>query len=429
MYEKIKSVVNQMFSSVIQPNFNPGIFINDLEQKLFSKYFIRNKEYNNYNEVKNILIVRLDGIGDYILTTGFIREISKNFPNAKITLVVSPSVYDLAKTNKYVNEIYVFEGSSNNRLVQFTFVELLQFCLENLWFKDGELRQFDYAFSPQCGSDVFIALLLIYLSGAVERIGFGSRPYTALLMDLNTITPEEKEELIPNYWLDSFVLTNPIIITKNEDHEVDKYNYIIKVLGLKIFNTDLELTVLDEDIQKVQKYLIKNKEKIVVGIGSSQEVAKYDIKLLNKALQLIGEDKKYIFIGGVNDIEQMQYVTIPHINLVGQLSLREIAALISQCNLYIGNDTGLMHIAAVFKVPIIELSREAKEKTYSLPHVYSSIYRFHPWQCKYIVLQPDFALDQCKEAIRYGGCNADKAHCINQITPEEITEAYIKINQ
>lgn len=143
---------------------------------------------------------------------------------------------------------------------------------------------------------------------------------------------------------------------------------------------------------------------------------------------MINEDNNYIFIGGLNDSINMQYVTIPHINMVGKISLQETAALVSLSDLYIGNDSGAMHMAAAFKIPIIEISREAEDKTKTMSWPASSIKRFHPWHTKYIIIQPTTALDECKNAVVYGGCANEIAHCINQIEPEEIVKAYNDIN-
>ena len=43
--------------------------------------------------VENILVVRTDEIGDMILTSGFVRELRKNFPHARITLICAPLTY------------------------------------------------------------------------------------------------------------------------------------------------------------------------------------------------------------------------------------------------------------------------------------------------------------------------------------------------
>lgn len=58
----------------------------------------KNKEeqYNEFNKSKinKILIIRLDEIGDVVMTTPFIRELRRNFPKAEINLIVKPQTYN-----------------------------------------------------------------------------------------------------------------------------------------------------------------------------------------------------------------------------------------------------------------------------------------------------------------------------------------------
>lgn len=126
--------------------------------------------------VENILIVRLDAIGDMILTSGFIREVRKNFPHARITLVVTPLVYPLVELCPYVNEVLTFDLKTLNRNFPIMIETLTAFCRDNLW-----QQHFSIAFSPQWGSDNLPGLLMAWLSGAHERIGYGTYPYTSWL--------------------------------------------------------------------------------------------------------------------------------------------------------------------------------------------------------------------------------------------------------
>lgn len=420
MQKQLIPVLDSIFSELIKSDFNLGIFINNFEQKVFQDF---NFSRNFNNDPQNILIVRTDGIGDYVLTTPFIRGIRENYPYANIILVVSPLVYNLAKTNQYVDEVYIFEGSMNYRIIEFAILELIQCCYKYIWFKNNKFRQIDIAFSPQCGTDNQLPMLLSYFSGATKRIGYGINPFA--VSDIEDLTIEKVNEAIPNNFMDFFVITDLILLTNNEVHEVEKNIYILKVLHLNYSSDELELTLENGVIDKVKQYINKNKKNIIVNIGGSQLQAIYDINKLNQALELINEDNNYIFVGGINDLERMQYITVPHINIVGKISLQEMAALMSLSDLYIGNDTGAMHIAAVYKIPIIEISREAKNKI--IPKQFSSIQRFHPWHTKYIIVQPEDALDKCKEAKTYGGCCYEVAHCINAIEPYEIAKAYKKI--
>ena len=61
----------------------------------------------------------------------------------------------------------------------------------------------------------------------------------------------------------------------------------------------------------------------------------------------------------------------------------------------------------------------------------SSYLRFRPWQidCKHqsIILRPKHALPGCEHSQVHAGCFKTEAHCITQITPDEIVQAYQRI--
>ena len=105
---------------------------------------------------------------------------------------------------------------------------------------------------------------------------------------------------------------------------------------------------------------------------------------------------------------------------------RITAAVISQSDLYIGNDTGVMHAAAACRLPVIMISSEAEDKMVSpLFRAMNSPYLFfYPWQTNAIVIRPKHALEECKDFFGFGGCGLGKPHCIAQTEPREIVDAY-----
>ncbi len=56
-----------------------------------------------------MLVIRLDEIGDVVLTTPLLRELRRNLPRAWITLVVKKQVYNLVVNCPYVNEVLSFD--------------------------------------------------------------------------------------------------------------------------------------------------------------------------------------------------------------------------------------------------------------------------------------------------------------------------------
>lgn len=77
-----------------------------LGEPLFWLMGLRGKgEEINLSRIRRVLVVRLDDIGDMVLTTPFLRELRRNIPKSWITLVVKPRVYNLVETCPYVNEV------------------------------------------------------------------------------------------------------------------------------------------------------------------------------------------------------------------------------------------------------------------------------------------------------------------------------------
>ena len=112
------------------------------------------------------------------------------------------------------------------------------------------------------------------------------------------------------------------------------------------------------------------------------------------------------------------------LNLAGRTSMRESAAVISLSDLYLGNVTGMMHAAAALGKPVITIYREAVDKEQVCTGVLSEYRRFAPYMTDSIVLRPLHALDGCRDLLCYGGCNSSRAHCIRQVRPEMIVEAF-----
>ena len=137
----------------------------------------------------------------------------------------------------------------------------------------------------------------------------------------------------------------------------------------------------------------------------------------------------FVLLGGPSEqqaAEQLQEA-LPKgaaVYLAGKTRLRETGAAIDLCAMYIGNDTGTLHIAAALQKPVLAFFRDPLDKDDFLPGVFSGFHRFAPWQVPYIALRPDKAIGACKDEIIYGGCCGKEAHCITTISPDEVVAAF-----
>lgn len=419
LHERLNVFFGAFFQAMRKANPSDyGAFL-ELAEEEFQRLGYRDE---NPAGVENILIVRLDAIGDMILTSGFLREVRANFPRARITLVVSPLVYPIVELCPYVNEILSFNIKNLNR----TFVVMLEkiavFCKENLWQK-----HFSIAFSPQVGADNFPGLLMMWLSGARERIGYGFKPYNNFF---NNKPNEEKT-------INKFLLNKMIRPHKTMTYQVEKCFYILTENGFKVNQTHMELFYDEEDSRRAKTLLEDiptNCKKIVLGIGAGEINRKYPVeKYLIALKELAKKDLVFVIVGGRAELEGANYLekNLPSgkvLNLVGKTNLRETEAVISQADYYIGNDSGVMHMAAAAKIPVLAIYRESVAKQNIFPQYLSEFLNFPPWQTKAIVLRPAHQLDDCATLPPiYGGCHHSEPHCITQITPQEIINGFEKL--
>ena len=380
--------------------FNVSLFLRKMEVAFIETGF---RDKNLSGEIQSILLVRMDAAGDFILTTPAIRAVRENYPNAYITLVVSKQIYKLAELCPYVNEVIAIERPPVIDL-QRDFVNAANFAEEHLW-----QRRFDLAICIGTVNNL-LRNFLMYLSGARQRV-------TYLFDELGEILNTHCYKMSREYNV----------------HDVMISLYLLKAHGLKIGNTDIEVWFNNSDLYTARR-LLKNfgegRIKVAVGIGANSPARKYPIeKYLVAFKQIIDKGASIMIFGGKSELDDAEFLedNLPEEfvkNFVSEnINWRVTMAAISQSDLYLGNDTGTQHVAAALKKPVIVLSRVAQDlKKFYKYETENELYR--PWGTDAIVLQPEHQIGECINNISYQGCTAGKSHCIAQIEPSEIVDAF-----
>ena len=356
--------------------------------------------------VDNVLLLRLDAVGDFILSTPAIRAVRENYPNAFITLVVTKTVYPLAELCPYVNEVLIFDTQFNHNDIVEIIKRVTDFAKNNLW-----KRHYRLAFIIQYWMTK-VNYFLTYFSGAAERIAYCGADFSAMLM------------------------THRVAFSKKHIHDVTKNLNLLKDFGLKISTTYTEIWFDDEDLiaaENIFANFAKGRLKISVAIGSNstQPARRYPVEKYLKAFKvLIDEGAAIVIFGGSAELEGAKFLEenlpaefVKNFVEVGA-GWRVDAAAMSLTDMYIGNFTGACDVAATLKLPIIALSPEAEDKEFLIAEAFSQYAQYYPWQIPAIVLRPAHQLDDCAEKIFYGGCQKNTSHCIAQIEPSEIVRAF-----
>lgn len=364
------------------------------------------------------MIFRFDAVGDFILSSPAIREIRSNFPNAFITLVVNKQVYPMAELCPYVNEVMAFEMYYSEMDIFGTFQSICEFAKKFLW-----RRRYNLSFCLN-GWVTFPKLFMSYISGAKERVAYIME---AQLQYTNQLPPPEKD-------FSYLFLTRPLLQPKEIVHACANVLYLLVGCGLKVEFTDMEVWFNSADkfyAKKLLENFAPNKLKIVVGIGANAPARKYPIeKYLVAFKEIVKKDAALILLGGPSEVEDAKFLqeNLPAesvLNLVGVSGGWRIdSAITAQADLYIGNDTGTMHLAVVAKLPVIYPSRIAKDRKKHFPNEPTEIEGAFPWQTKVILLQPEHQLGECAVTPGLFGCISNTSHCIAQIKPEEIVSAF-----
>jgi len=372
------------------------------------------KLFKNIKQKTNaILISQFDGIGDAILISGVIKELKKYY-NMPLIIACYNSAATIFKLNFNIDKVISLTPDFMN------YNYIIDKIYNELWKENIFISK---AFHLQAFEVNTTALLFNYFSGARKRISY--LQYSINKNELteaeqNFINKEAKEKYKEHY--DELLITHKYQFPRNITHMIDRHYYIIEQYLNTTFNHDLYIYPQNTNIIK---YINKDKKNIIVNLGGSLKFKKYPPKQLNKFLKLI-DNENIIVIGGNDSIEDSKYITCKHINLVNKTSLMESIDLINNCNLYIGNDTGMTHVAAACKKPCIVFYKESIESFKTFPEKLSSWLQFKPYKTKNICLRPQKSLSPCnRQKYIYGGCCAmNQSHCIRQISIQEIIEAY-----
>ena len=134
--------------------------------------------------------------------------------------------------------------------------------------------------------------------------------------------------------------------------------------------------VLKKDMKKISKDFLKLKNSIAIGASANWPAkiwpSKNFVKLIHMFLKekQFGKKKSIVFFGSSKDLKNIKKITkhlkkIKVKNLCGKLNLIEVAAHLKKCKIFIGNDSGLMHIASASGIPTLGLFGPSLESRYA----------------------------------------------------------------
>ncbi|MEW8030526.1 MAG: glycosyltransferase family 9 protein [Candidatus Thiodiazotropha sp.] len=311
-------------------------------------------------ENPSILIVRLSAIGDIIFATPLIHAIRQRYPGARISWLVQAESKGLLECHPELDRVIVWprqewEGHWKRRRWLDLWRAVRQFR--------QELKQhrFDVAMDVQ---SLMKSGFLAWLSGAGRRIGLGSREGSQWLM-------------------------NRVIDKGGEPRRIaSEYHYFAQQLELPVDEFEMHIGLSDEDCSHADALVSANgleRGFIVICPFTTRPQKHWSNTSWNALLDALAEQWQLpaVMLGGPGDRSSSTAIGGRNrdglVNLVGETTLRQAAALISRAGLIIGVDTGLTHMGIAMNRPTLCLFGSTRPYLDTTHENGAVIY--HPRQC------------------------------------------------
>ena len=344
-------------------------------------------------DIRNVLVIKLDRIGDLILASPFFRELRRNFPDATITAVTSAESHPLLRSCPYVDHavpasVNPFDILAARRLAR------------SLRDRFGSP---DLAVIPRYCVDLYGAAWISFFSAAPIRLAF-SESATARKARVNR---------------GADVLFTDLIFSKEARHEIDRNLDLLRHLGLNVTDDRLEIWSSESEKREADSMLApkanRNVPLVAVGLGASQAKKMWPVERYASVCRTLhsATGAQFVVMGSRSEtslLDRFSQLLGDTVAVSGAVSLGTVAAIFGRCSLFLGNDSAQKHIAAAVGIPVVELTCHPAAGDPGEGPV-----RFRAWGVPHIVLQPPVATKPC-----HAGCEAMTPHCILDITVSDV---------
>ena len=317
--------------------------------------------------MKRILVFSFSFIGDAVLSTAVIQPLRSHFPDTHITFLTGPSAFDLLANDPQLDCTFVYDNRGEHAGLKgrMKLIKLLR------------SDKFDLVINLR---DSFIARCI-----GVEHWG--------------------------------------LVRGDRNQHAVTRYLEVLQKQGVDTTEAHPNLRLTETEHAVAGSFLAEaglTSKKLLIGIhpGGNWEYKLWSPEKYAQLASILSKEKNasIILFAGPNERKLQARVagmmSTPPI-LVDTTNLREVTALIATCGVYIGNDTGPMHIAAAVGTPVVALFGS------------TNYIRSGPYGEKHVVVQSglDLGCNPCHPGRNPGGCGAGSCAVIDGITVEQVLGA------
>lgn len=331
--------------------------------------------------LRRILVLRLSALGDVLLTTPVLRLLRNHCPEARLEVMTNAVYADLLRANPCVDQIHLFDPQQGVRAV-----------LRNM-------RHLHY--------DVVLDLhrtlrsrLLYYGLRATHKIAYTK--YTL------------RRACLVHWGWDTLRTLGPV---------PERYAAPLRRWGVTAPLPPMELHLTPASQDAMRAYLAQalpasvGRPLLAVAPGARWPTKCWSVDHFAAVAQAVvqAQGAAVVVLGGHGDVSLgqalCQRLRAPVLDSTGQLSLMDTAALLHQCHLFLGNDSGLMHMATALGVPAVAVFGPTVEA-----------FGFYPFTARARVISAPVA---CRPCSTKGSLRCPRGHhrCMTQITPAQVYAA------
>jgi lipopolysaccharide heptosyltransferase II len=348
----------------------------------------------DWNTAQNILCIRLDTIGDVVMTTPAIRALKTAHPKRRITLMTSVPGATITPLISEIDDVIVYDAPwlkatslRANSAPEFAQIEQLRQAKF-----DAVVIFTVYSQNP------LPSAFLCYLADIPLRLAHcHENPYQLLT---HWVKDPEPEQLIR--------------------HEVRRQLDLVATIGCTLEDDRMQLVIPAQATKQVKQQLQAlgvdlDRPWVVIHPGATAPSRRYPPEQFAVvARKLIELGIQVVFTGTQTEQDLVQTIQseldVPAFSLVDQLTLSELAALLALTPLLISNNTGPVHIAAAVGTAVVDL--------YALTNPQHT-----PWGVSHRVLFHDVPCRYCYKSI----CPEEHHNCLRLVEPGCVVDAAIEL--
>lgn len=277
-------------------------------------------------EIKSIVFLRYDGkIGDMVVNSFIFREIKKNYPNIKISVVATGEAKKIIGNNPNIDKIYDFSKN-----------------IFKMGMLSSEIAKEKYDLLIDF-SEVLRVRPLVFINLCKARINMGLQKKNWNTFDISFDHPQNKER-----------------------HIQDTYIEVLRILGVNVTDKSYDLSIdapQEETIERYIKDSLEGKRYMIFNPYAASKHRSFNNEKIKEMLKVMLKTRKeeIVLICTRDRVENLNKV-VNELNEnrvhIASFTLLETIALIKKATLVVTPDTAIVHIASAFDRPMIGIYRE-----------------------------------------------------------------------